>query len=175
MSQLKSFDLKEDPFPFLRECVKHHKTDPNFKLIYLGSVNGFLANSFYRDCQEKGPTLILVKNEHGRLFGGFTTNNWKEPTIIWNKTERQHKYYYQTFSGPNAVLFSLDLKKVFRLYKGRTSFKLDQETNIAGPLLGELIIGMIALQQPAPASTLGSILMHKEFLVRTSPEEILPE
>lgn len=121
--------------------MKHHKTDPNFKLIYLGSVNGFLANSFYRDCQEKGPTLILVKNEHGRLFGGFTTNNWKEPTIIWNKTERQHKYYYQTFSGPNAVLFSLDLKKVFRLYKGRTSFKLDQETNIAGPLLGELIIG----------------------------------
>ena len=47
-----------------------------FKLIYRGSENKFLAAEFHKKCDNMGPTFIIVKSEHFKIFGGFTDINW---------------------------------------------------------------------------------------------------
>ncbi|KAL9646096.1 hypothetical protein ABK040_007974 [Willaertia magna] len=47
-----------------------------YKLLYSGKKDGFLAKTFHSRCDNKGPTLVLVKSTRGFVFGGFTKLNW---------------------------------------------------------------------------------------------------
>ena len=51
---------------------------PEFNLIYRASRDGWDArNDFHRLCDEKGPTLTLIKvKETGRICGGYTSVSW---------------------------------------------------------------------------------------------------
>ena len=44
-----------------------------FVLLYRGSTDGFTAQQFYAKLSKKGPSLHLIKSEHNRVFGGYTT------------------------------------------------------------------------------------------------------
>ena len=46
-------------------------------MIYRGSEDGFTADVFHKKCDNKGPTLVVVKSEHSKIFGGFTDIEWK--------------------------------------------------------------------------------------------------
>ena len=45
-------------------------------LIYRASEHGFTAESFHDCCNNKGPTLVIIKSDGGWIFGGFTTQSW---------------------------------------------------------------------------------------------------
>ena len=45
----------------------YRATDPN---------HGFTAAKFHSLCDNKGPTLTLIKTVDGHTFGGFTTACW---------------------------------------------------------------------------------------------------
>ena len=47
------------------------------ELIFRGSEDGFAAADFHKKCDEKGTTLIIIKSEHQKIFGGFTDVPWK--------------------------------------------------------------------------------------------------
>jgi hypothetical protein len=49
------------------------------RLIYRGSRDGFKAAVFHSKCDKKGPTLIIIKSEFGKIFGGFTDIEWNSP------------------------------------------------------------------------------------------------
>lgn len=49
------------------------------KLLYRASVNGFGAKNFHQCCDNKGPTIIIIKSNHNRIFGGFTDIDWTTP------------------------------------------------------------------------------------------------
>ena len=40
-----------------------------------GSVDGFTCNIFHEKCDNKGPTLTVVK-ANDRVFGGYTKLEW---------------------------------------------------------------------------------------------------
>ena len=40
----------------------------SIKLIYRGSKDGMNNKAFYQKCSNKGPTIILIKNERGKFF-----------------------------------------------------------------------------------------------------------
>ena len=44
------------------------------KLIYQGSRDTFAIDKFAEKCGDKGPLLLLVKSESGRVFGGIIVN-----------------------------------------------------------------------------------------------------
>ena len=44
-------------------------------LIYRGSRDGMTSNNFHNKCDNKGPTIVLYKNEKS-IFGGFTSISW---------------------------------------------------------------------------------------------------
>ncbi len=47
-----------------------------WKLIYRASEHGYSAESFHHYCDDKGPTLVVIKSSGGWIFGGYTTQSW---------------------------------------------------------------------------------------------------
>ena len=58
---------------YLREWIGDYK----LKLLYRSSEHGYTAESFHEYCDNKRPTLIIIKSSEGRIFGGHTTLSWK--------------------------------------------------------------------------------------------------
>ena len=56
----------------LREWVGDYK----WRLIYRASEHDYTADSFHKYCNDKGPTLIVIKSSGGWIFGGYTTQSW---------------------------------------------------------------------------------------------------
>ena len=57
---------------YLREWVGDYK----WKLLYRASEHEYSANSFHEYCDDKGPTLVIIKSSEGWIFGGYTTQSW---------------------------------------------------------------------------------------------------
>ena len=51
-------------------------SDYDMKLLYRASEHGYTAKSFHDYCDDKGPTLIIIKSSEGWIFGGYTTQSW---------------------------------------------------------------------------------------------------
>ena len=57
----------------LREWIGN---DYQWRLIYRASEHEYTASSFHECCNDKGPTLIVIKSSEGWIFGGYTTQSW---------------------------------------------------------------------------------------------------
>ena len=64
----------------LTKWIKEKINKPSFQseLIFKMSENGTKSNDFHKYCDNKGPTLILIKTKNNYIFGGFTPLNWNE-------------------------------------------------------------------------------------------------
>ena len=67
----KVIDNKEDDKK-LQKLVGYY----DWKLIYKASEHGFKREEFHKYCDDKGPTLVVVKSSGGWIFGGYTTQSW---------------------------------------------------------------------------------------------------
>ena len=47
-----------------------------FSLLFRASADGVSRDDFHRCCDNKGPTLVVVKSETN-IFGGFTSKSWE--------------------------------------------------------------------------------------------------
>ena len=45
-------------------------------MIFRGTKNGFRAKDFHEKCDNKGPTITIVQDVKGYIFGGYTSMNW---------------------------------------------------------------------------------------------------
>ena len=57
----------------LREWLENYY---KLELIYRASEHGYTAKSFHKCCDDRRPTLIVIKSSGGWLFGGYTTRSW---------------------------------------------------------------------------------------------------
>lgn len=97
---------KVSDIALLRKWVSE-KAKPNFKLIYRGSKDGFTANQFHTKCNNKGPTVVLIKSSLGKVFGAFTDKDWTSNNNYQNTS--------------NSFLFSIDKKGKYPLKAGSES------------------------------------------------------
>ncbi len=58
---------------YIKEWVGDHK----WKLLYRSSEHDYTSKSFHEYCDNKGPTLVVIKSSEGWIFGGYTTRSWK--------------------------------------------------------------------------------------------------
>ena len=64
--------------------LKEWTGDYKWKLLYRASEHDYTAKSFHEYCDDKGPTLIIIKSSGGWIFGGYTTQSWSSNSIyIW--------------------------------------------------------------------------------------------
>ena len=46
------------------------------KLLYRASQNDYSANRFHKLCDNKGPTITIIKSNWGNIFGGYASMPW---------------------------------------------------------------------------------------------------
>ena len=73
--------------PFLKESIINEQQydsylrewagDYKWRLLYRSSEHEYTSKSFHECCDDKGPTLVIIKSSGGWIFGGFTTQSWK--------------------------------------------------------------------------------------------------
>ena len=61
----------------LREWIGDYK----WKMLYRASEHDYTARSFHEYCDDKGPTLVVIKSSGGWIFGGYTTQSWSGDCI----------------------------------------------------------------------------------------------
>ena len=64
----------------LREWFGYYK----WKLHYRANSYTYLAKFFHYYCDNKGPTLIIIKSSGGWIFGGYTTKSWSGDCIYYD-------------------------------------------------------------------------------------------
>jgi len=47
-----------------------------FTQLWKGSQDGFGAATFHSKCNNKGPTLTVIKSNNDKIFGGYTSLSW---------------------------------------------------------------------------------------------------
>jgi hypothetical protein len=55
---------------------------------------------FRNSCDKKGPTICFIRNNNGKRFGGFTSQNWDKSSEGYT-------------SDSKAFLFSFNLMKIY--------------------------------------------------------------
>ena len=78
-------------------CKEHKKITLN--LLYKATIDSPKAASFHKRCDSSESTLVLVKSDKDKRFGGFTTCSWEGECI-----EKEDE---------NAFVFSLDKMKTY--------------------------------------------------------------
>lgn len=98
----------------------------NIELLFRGTRDGMNDKAFYDKCSNKGPNIVLIKNEKGNIFGGYSSISW----ILSNKDK--------DYSAPDSFLFTLT--NIFNIAPTKFPSKNDQREircyNNNGPLFG---------------------------------------
>ena len=82
----------------------------NIKLLYRGSRDGDRTKTCHQLCDNQQNVLIIMQSDDGYIFGGFSKIGFK--TI-----NDESKYEYKIDN--NAFLFSIDLKKIYPVFKDK--------------------------------------------------------
>ena len=107
---------------------KTNKDNIKFELIFKMSENGSKSEDFHKYCDNKGPTLILIKTTKNKIFGGFSPISWN------NKGGNQFDESNQTF------IFSLNLVKKYDMISTK---KKSLKFNSNGPVFGDCDIEIL--------------------------------
>lgn len=97
---------KMSEISLLRKWVSE-KAKPTFKLLYRGTRDGFTANAFHTKCNNKGPTVTVIRSSLGKIFGGFADLEWTSQNAYKNSN--------------NTFLFSIDKKGKYPVKSGGQS------------------------------------------------------
>ncbi|CAG8766502.1 2103_t:CDS:1, partial [Racocetra persica] len=104
----------------------------NFSLLYCAKRDGFNSKEFHRLCDDKGPTVTIIKIMDLGIFGGFNALSWKHPESV--KTDNTN----YSISDDN-FLFYFDNKNDFNisnLSRVRKNCLVDKCYSLHGPCFG---------------------------------------
>lgn len=99
---LKNIVEKENEILNITNRIQSYlQKDVYYNLIYNAREDGDKAKIFHQKCDDSGKTLIIIKDNFGNRFGGFTTQSWSGNCI-----KKYDKY---------AFLFSLNRNKIYNV------------------------------------------------------------
>lgn len=78
-----------------------------FNLLYKGSTDGDTAAEFHSKCDDAEKTLVIVEDNYGNRFGGFTTQDWGGQ--------------YMQKTDDDAFIFSIDKNKTYDIIPGQNA------------------------------------------------------
>jgi hypothetical protein len=95
---LTNVDLDKILFSMLSSSIVF-LTPSSFELLYQGSRDGFNVPAFHQKCNDKGAAVVIMKDDQGNIFGGYTSVGWTTPEMLFGS-------YYADESN-TSFLFSL--------------------------------------------------------------------
>jgi predicted nucleic acid-binding Zn-ribbon protein len=72
----KSSLLKAADFAQIKKWLEKEFQNKKWKLIFKGTKDGQNATAFHKNCNNKGPTVTVIKSKAGKIFGGFLDKAW---------------------------------------------------------------------------------------------------
>ena len=66
----------------LTNWIKPRRSENDWKLCWRKSRDGWDKNQFHSLCDEKGPTITIVK-VNNYIFGGYTSLSWSEYSSLF--------------------------------------------------------------------------------------------
>ena len=103
--------------PFAKRCT-------NMSLIFKASEHNFSSEKFHEACDGLSPTIVLVKDSDGNVFGGYNSIPWRSKNYGTNQYDRKR----------NNFLFSIDKNRLFPIKT--PTYSVDFDRNL-GPCFGE--------------------------------------
>ena len=89
--------LNNDDIALLMSWLPNKQSKIN--LLFDTTKDGDNASTFHNKCDGKGPTLVIIKSNHGNIFGGYITASWAANN--------------GNINAPNSFIFSLNQKKKY--------------------------------------------------------------
>ncbi len=84
---------------------------PRMRLLYRASRNGFSLKSFHDHCDSYENTLVIIKSEEGKIYGGFSDQLWNSKS---NSSPSQSKKSW-LFSLSERAQYSTPSDKIFSI------------------------------------------------------------
>lgn len=56
--------------------------DKTFKLLYSCTRDGANFGTFHTNCNNEGPTLTVIYDTQGSVYGGYTEQHWTRNSIL---------------------------------------------------------------------------------------------
>ncbi|CAB4044368.1 Hypothetical predicted protein, partial [Paramuricea clavata] len=72
----KSSSILKGEIAFMKQLKKWLGEKCKWNLCYRASRDGWRAQDFHKHCDNKGPTVVLVK-ANDCIFGGYTDQHWE--------------------------------------------------------------------------------------------------
>ncbi|KAK2559808.1 hypothetical protein P5673_017357, partial [Acropora cervicornis] len=72
-------------------------------LCWRASLHGWAAKTFHSLCDNKGPTVTIVKDTNNNIFGGYTSIPWRLLFSLKNPTTNPRKLPQLDSSSPHSV------------------------------------------------------------------------
>ncbi|GBB84420.1 hypothetical protein RclHR1_01100012 [Rhizophagus clarus] len=98
-----------------RQTPYHHNNLPfEFKLIYRASRDGFGINNFHNNCDNMGPTVVVIKvHNTGEIIGGYNPLEWRSINI----KENEELPLLAEFLLKKKLSFGVEIKDPALVYK----------------------------------------------------------
>ena len=81
----------------------------DFELLYRGTRDGFGESDLHRTCDNKGKTLVLIKNTSGHVFGGFASISWiNTSSDTWKQAPGSFIFTLTNMHGIQPTKFNLN-------------------------------------------------------------------
>ena len=77
-NEFNSLILKDSPKKgeFIQK-LKEWSGYKKMELLYRGTRDGMDSNNFHNKCDNKGPNYVLIENNKGNIFGGYSSISWE--------------------------------------------------------------------------------------------------
>ena len=96
---IKDIIREQDEIDIVINKIAEKYPGSTYRLLYKGTRDGDGANEFHSKCDEAEKTLVIVEDNYGNRFGGFTTQDWGGQ--------------YLQKKDDEAFIFSVDKNKVY--------------------------------------------------------------
>ena len=114
-----------DQYHFIINILSNLFSNNNIALdqLYKASCNGDNINAFHQNCDNIKNTLIIIKTDDKKIFGGFTCAEW----------DKSNKYKFDD----NAFLFSLDNYEIYPILEKYKDEAINCRRNFYAPIFGK--------------------------------------
>jgi hypothetical protein len=101
--------------------------EQRFTLLWRGGRHGFAARDFHDRCDGHAPTLTLIEDTGGNIFGGFTPVNWESRRYDAQESQALHRN--NCFKGDSSLKsFLFTLKNPDKLPPKKFTLREDRQT-----------------------------------------------
>ncbi|KAF9023314.1 hypothetical protein BGZ52_012970 [Haplosporangium bisporale] len=84
---------------------------PKLTLQYRATRDGFDAGNFHMACDQRGPTLTVVRADNGAVFGGYNSSSWSShPSGVYSTSKTNFLFTLKSREHPTRENMRFDVK-----------------------------------------------------------------